>query len=749
MLFYSPMAWILLLCFIVQSGIYFCGKYDYFLMNMQRYGGVVNASSWVFVSQASIGSAGRGLWLQMSDMLNLYIPLLTMGIVGREFTSGSIKLLYSSPVKNSQIILGKFAALVVFALVLTGTLLIYVIYAWVTIDHFELGWILTAWLGMFLLACAYMAVGLFISSLTSYQLMAAIGTFIVLAGLDVIGGVGQHYAWVRDVTSWLSIRSRTAGFMGGLICSEDLIYFVVICAMFVAFAIIRLNAVRRRQRFVVTAGKNVVVVAIVCGLALITSQPMFKKYHDATSMERNTLHPKSQEVVAQLDGALSMTCYVNVVDPYYISDFTYPGFVLKQRGLFEKYTRFKPETKLEVVYYYAEIAREKALGNYKEKSAEERAREACKKCGLDFSKLKTKEEIDRQVDLSEEDYYTIWQIERGNGQKGWLRSYLTGVSRFPKEAEITVALKRLVEPMEVMAFATGHGERSIMDNGPQGYGQIGNNKKAQTSLWNHGFDVMEVSLGQPVPEEVSVLTIADPRRVFTEEEKENLNHYLARGGNLLFLAEPAFRGVVNPWLTEVLGVEITPLLVGNRRVNPQLLDCRPTPTAVDSMYRISRVCMPECGGVEFVAERGFRSFPIVTCDTTLEAWTELETTDFVDDTVRFNPAVGEVKKHFATMVGLERQVGAKRQRIIVAGDADCLSNNVYSVNRRNGTVIHSLANWLTDGTVPLDLDKGMGPDRKVDVTRASYRTLRWLFMFIVPMGVLGCALFIWFRRRSR
>ena len=60
----------------------------------------------------------EGIFVTVQGSLYLYIPMLTMNLMSREFSSGSIKLLYSSPVTNSEIILGKYVAMLVYSLVL-------------------------------------------------------------------------------------------------------------------------------------------------------------------------------------------------------------------------------------------------------------------------------------------------------------------------------------------------------------------------------------------------------------------------------------------------------------------------------------------------------------------------------------------------------------------------------------------------------------------------------------------------------
>ena len=742
LLFYSPMAWLLLLCFLVQTGIMFSGIYSHLLLNVEQYGRTTMASNLVFFGE-------RGMWFTIVNMLSLYIPLLTMGIVGKEFTSGSIKLLYSSPVKNSQIILGKYVALVVFAFILVGTSLIHVIYAWCTIEGFEWGWVLTGWLGVFLLVCTYMAVGLFISSLASYQLVAALCTFLVLAGLGMIGNVGQHYDWIREITHWLGISKRVYPFIAGILCSEDLIYFPVISAMFLTFAIIRLHAVRQHLSFYSTALKNLGVVCVVCLVAIVTSQPMFKWYKDTTKTQRNTLLPVSQDIVKQLDGGLSITAYVNVIAPFY-GDIRYPGFILEQRDIFEQYTRFKPEIKLNTVYYYAELEEERKRGAYDKKSAWELAKEVCARDGLDSTKLLDKVGIDKIVDLSGEDYRIVWQIKRENGDAEWLRYFYYGGSRIPREGEITMALKRLVKDMPKIAFVTGQAERSIMDESVIGYSSVGNDKKSRVSLWNQGFDIEEVTLEQPIREDISLLVMAEPRRELTLIEQQNLKSYIDRGGDMLLLVEPEYKEATNPWTRELLGIEVTPLVVQDRVIEPQILVATTTESAQNVLYRLSKaICIPGGGGIEVVEKKGFEVFPIAIC----EGWTELETVDFVDDTVRFNPEIGEINKQFDVILGLHRKIENKEQRIVIVGDADCISNNENKIRRNNGTynggLIISLCNWLSDGEAPINVNRPVSPEQNVNVTEKSYQFMKVLFVYILPLLVLGMYVFLWLRRRCR
>src|SRR5690606_32531324 len=140
----------------------------------------------------------------------------------------------------------KYIAIVMYALALVGILGVFGGYAAVVIDQADVPLILCGMFGLFLLICAYGAIGLFMSSITSYTVVAAMGTLGILAVLSYVKGMWQDVEIVRDVTYWLAISGRSDTFIAGLITSEDVIYFLSVIALFLGFTIVKLQG--RRQK---------------------------------------------------------------------------------------------------------------------------------------------------------------------------------------------------------------------------------------------------------------------------------------------------------------------------------------------------------------------------------------------------------------------------------------------------------------------------------------------------------------------
>jgi len=93
-------------------------------------------------------------------------------------------------------------------------------------------------LGLALLASTYMAIGLFISCLTNYQIVAGIATFIVFTLISSVGGIAQQYDFIRDITWFLALAGRTESMLYGLITTRDIFYFILVITLFLGLAVI-------------------------------------------------------------------------------------------------------------------------------------------------------------------------------------------------------------------------------------------------------------------------------------------------------------------------------------------------------------------------------------------------------------------------------------------------------------------------------------------------------------------------------
>ena len=259
-LFYSPIAWLLLIVFVVQSG-------STLIDSFSGYGTEIETG--YSLSENIL----RWLLRNIQDYIYLYVPLLTMGLMSEELSTKTINLLYSSPISNRQIVMGKYLSMMGYGLLLCAVLLVDVVLVACGVPHFEWGVGLVGVLGVYLLFCTYASIGLFMSSLISYQLIAAIGTFAVFAILDIVGPFGRDIPILRDVTYWLDISSRASDFSSGLLTTEGVLYYVIMSGLFIVLTIFRLSAVRQKIPFARIVWKNLAAIVVACLIGYFSAQP--------------------------------------------------------------------------------------------------------------------------------------------------------------------------------------------------------------------------------------------------------------------------------------------------------------------------------------------------------------------------------------------------------------------------------------------------------------------------------------------
>lgn len=752
-LFFSPIAWLILVIFTFQAGLVFT---DIFNGLVRRQ--IIGWQLW----QATLGTFGgmQGTFTIVQQYLFLYIPLLTMGVMSREFSSGSIKLLYSSPLTSKQIVFGKYLALVIYALVITAILAVFGLFAAITIEHVDLPVILTGLLGLFLLTCAYAAIGLYMSSLTSYTVVSAMGTLGIFAVLNYVKTVGQEIEFVRDITYWLAISGRSQTFIDGMITSEDLLYFLIVISLFLGFTIIKLQSGRQRKPWYVTLGRYTMVFVIAMLLGYFSAKPTLMSYYDATRTKTNTLTKGSQEVLKHLNDDLTITTYTNMLDQnYWIAmPISYKWDVDR----FKQYIRFKPRIKLKYEYYYHLTDNKDLTKQYPTLNGDQLIDTLVKLYDWRHE-IKTYSAIQKEsgLDLEPERFHFVRHLKRANGKESFLRVY-DDMQRLPTEVEITAAFKRLVmDKLPTVGFLSGHGERRSDAEEDRGYNMFAQEKTFRYALINQGFDFENITLDKEIPAHIRILLIAEVRKPFTPSEKTNLDQYIARGGNLIIAGEPGRQEFMDP-VVEPLGVNFMPgmLVKPTKKFQSTLLLQQPTKAAEDIAFHFKNIRrydqvlpMVTTTGLSYSTDKGFKVTPLFTSDTT-GSWSELETTNFIDDTVVLNPQAGEVEKPYPTAIALSRKVKDKEQKIIITGDADWLSNGEMNMNRKDVPSAHfnfigGAFYWLTDGELPADMRRPPAPDRSLRLGKTSWAISKAGLKWIFPIGLMLCGLYIWIRRKRR
>jgi ABC-2 type transport system permease protein len=239
--FASPIAYILLVMFGVIFGFFFWNELGYFVMasmemQMRGEGMPMNLNEQIIRPLLS-NVAVIGLFL---------IPMITMRLFAEEKRTGTIEMLVTSPVRDVEIVLGKWLA----SLILYGCLLLFTAVNFAFL--FKYGnpdWkpLLIGYLGLLLQAGALLAIGTFISTLTKNQIIAGAMTFGVCILLWVVGWVDYETGTWARVLSYLSVVTHFEPFGRGLLQSKDAVFYVAAIFLGLFFTARSMESLRWRS----------------------------------------------------------------------------------------------------------------------------------------------------------------------------------------------------------------------------------------------------------------------------------------------------------------------------------------------------------------------------------------------------------------------------------------------------------------------------------------------------------------------
>ncbi len=218
--FASPIAYIVVAALMMVLGIFY---YIYLQFYMQQatmagaYGG-----GGAEISQSII----RPFLANAAFFFLIIFPMLTMRLFAEEKKLGTYELLMTSPVSVTQLVLGKFLGIVCLMVLILVLLGIYPAILYFFGGRPDLGPILTGFLGLFLVGAAFLAFGLFSSSVTESQVIAVVLGFVFWIIFWIINFISRSEAWYGKFAQYISIYQRFDDFTKGVLNLNDAFYFV-------------------------------------------------------------------------------------------------------------------------------------------------------------------------------------------------------------------------------------------------------------------------------------------------------------------------------------------------------------------------------------------------------------------------------------------------------------------------------------------------------------------------------------------
>ena len=233
-LFISPIAYVVLFLFLLFMGILFI---------------------WRIFTPGEVIEL-RTLTLFSRFALFFVVPLLTMSMFSDEYRSGRIEMLRTSPLTELDLLLGKFIGAMVFYLVLVASTLLFLAIL-MCFGRPDYGQILSCYLGMALMGCMFVAVGLFFSACTAEQIVAAMAGMITLGMLTIIDYFAsslpreiplfKNFAiQIRSVVEYLTVGSHIGDFARGSVELGNIVYFLGIAALFLFWTYLVLESKKWR-----------------------------------------------------------------------------------------------------------------------------------------------------------------------------------------------------------------------------------------------------------------------------------------------------------------------------------------------------------------------------------------------------------------------------------------------------------------------------------------------------------------------
>ncbi len=225
--FYSPIAYIVIAAFTIIAGIFF---YLYLSSFVEAaFMDMIRSQQYRMPPQKfNVNLQLIRPYFWNTALISLFVlPLVTMRLYSEEKKSKTVELLYTSPLTVSQIVLGKFFAGVVFYIVMLVPTMFFMglLFAY---GNPELGPVLSGYLGLILLGSAFISGGLFISSLTENQIIAAIGGFGLALVLWIIGWAANYSGpGLASVLNYLSIINHFEDFAQGVIDTKHVFYYLL------------------------------------------------------------------------------------------------------------------------------------------------------------------------------------------------------------------------------------------------------------------------------------------------------------------------------------------------------------------------------------------------------------------------------------------------------------------------------------------------------------------------------------------
>lgn len=267
---------------------------------------------WVFPDSSILDYGYAGLESLFSTAPYLFmflIPAITMRSLAEERKEGTFELLFTRPLTDWQIVLGKYLAsvlLVLFALLPTLFYYFSVSTLGTPQGNIDTGAVIGSYIGLFLLGAAFTAIGLFASSVTKNQIIAfTIAVFLCFFFYSGFDSLSQLLSLQDLGLQNLGITEHYESVSRGVLDTRDLAYFIIVTGLFIGLTLVVIISQRKKKLFTAT------MLGYIGGLVAIVllSGITFTRF-DFTTEKRYTISPISRQIMDGLNEPVKVTVYL-------------------------------------------------------------------------------------------------------------------------------------------------------------------------------------------------------------------------------------------------------------------------------------------------------------------------------------------------------------------------------------------------------------------------------------------------------
>ena len=657
-------------------------------------------------------------------ILLIAVPILSMRSLAEERKSKVDQLLLTAPVSVGKVVLAKYLAMVAVFSVAVGIIALTPILLSM-FGTIPMGESYVAILGFWLMGCLFLAIGLFLSSITESQVIAAVLSFVVLFLCYMMNAIlsliTESENLFTKILSCLDIYTPFEGFLNGCLDLTSVFYYVAVSAFMVFLTV---QSIQKRRWSISkntistsvfsTSTIAIALALVVVGNLVIGSLPVTFTEIDCTYHKMYDLTEDTEKFLDNLEE--DITIYVLNSDKS------------KDTQIHETLERYQALSKHISVEYVDPSVNPYFYQKYTESSP---TQNSVIIVGPERSKVI--------------DYYELYEVEYEMDYYSY--SYTTTVTGYDAEGQITSAIEYVTmdsSELAVIYQITGHGESSL--------------SSAFTDVLdkaNIRLESLELFNETAVPEDAQAIIIHAPTADFNVEDTQKVIDYINGGGNVIVTCNYGYRNLTNfnsilqafgmNWVEGVVAENSTQHYYNN---NPFYLLPEVNSTAYTSSIYGSYVLAVYSVGITHGEETDLISYTSLmdTSDSAVSK-TNLEnitTSQYEDGDVEGGFSIGVA----ATIVNADDSVS----QIVALGSAMMLTDDTNSIVSGNHAAMFT--DIVSQMTTETELSSSVIPVKELNLSNLTVDTMTSLMLafgmiILLPLGLLGYGVSVWYVRRRK